>query len=109
MRRLPHTPAAHKLLQTLLAGPGTFYQICERAGIDVERVGDENVQRALFAKLLDAEHIYLDKLTYSISSAARLAIDPPAPYVGEVAGPAYRGTVQAMPVHVVRRERAVRP
>lgn len=108
MRKLPHErEAGYKLLQTMLAGPGTFYQICERAEFDIESDRAENILREVFAQMLDGGHAYLSGVTYTISSAARAALAPPAPYVGQVAGPAYRGTPTLLPARVVRASGAL--
>ena len=109
MRKLPDPRhAAHKLLVAMLTGPGTFYQICERADIDVESKRVENGQRTLFDKLVDGGHAKYDGKTYSLTIAARDALSPPAPYVGQVAGAAYRGPNCATPVTIVRRAAGVR-
>lgn len=74
MRKLPDLRhAAHKLLTAMLAGPGTFYQICERADIDVESKRVENGQRALFDAMVDAGHAKFDGNAYSLTIAARVA------------------------------------
>lgn len=109
MRKLPDPRhAAHKLLSAMLAGPGTFYQICERADVDVESKRVENGQRALFDAMVDAGHAKFDCHVYSITIAARDALSPPAPYVGQVAGPAYRGIAHFAPVTIVRRAAGAR-
>lgn len=110
MKKLPDPRhAAHKLLTALLAGPGTFYQICERADIDVESKRAETGQRILFDGLVDGGHAKFVGITYSITSAARAALDPPAPYVGQVAGPAYRGAPNVGAVTIARRAVGARP
>lgn len=90
--------AAHALLTALLDGPGTFYQVCERAGIGIESARDEAVQRALFEALLTLGHASLSGITYSISRRARDALRPPAPHVGQVAGPHHRGPCRGLPL-----------
>lgn len=109
MRKLP-TPRSggHNLLLQLLAGPGTFYQICERADIDIESDRAERIQRELVESLVDAGHAAYDGLTYRISTAARDALSPPAPVVGQVAGPAYRGTPYQGEARIVRRTAGAR-
>lgn len=109
MRKLPAPRSGgHILLLHLLAGPGTFYQICERADVDVESRRVENGQRALFDAMVDAGHAKFDGQAYSITTAARDALSPPAPYVGQVAGPAYRGVPHPTPVTIVRRATGAR-
>jgi len=109
MRKLPHpTSLAHAMLRQLAAGPGTFYQICELLEFDIEDDTVEAVCRAHFSDLVDAGHAYLVDLTYHITTAARASIVPPAPYVGQVAGPAYRGTPHPMPVTIARRAAGAR-
>lgn len=104
MRKLPDPRhASHKLLTAMLAGPGTFYQICERADIDVESKRVENGQRALFDDMVDAGQVKFDGRAYLLTIAARDALSPPAAYVGQVAGAAYRGPNCATPVTIVRR------
>lgn len=104
MRRLPPPNSApHQLLLTLLAGPGTFYQICERAGWDIEAERNETTCRKHFATMIENGHGLLRGLIYSISHGASVALAPPTPYAGEVAGPAFRGSEHIAPVRVVRR------
>ena len=91
------------VLQALLAGPGTFYQICERVGADIEKAGVEPRMREVFGNLMLA-HIKLDQITYSLNTATRLALQgKAAPDVATVAAPHNRGPSQAQPVTVVRR------
>lgn len=109
MKKLPPPRSgAHKLLITLVAGPGTFYQVCERASADIESDRAEKIQRALFDELIDGGHAHQVGNLYHITSAARVAIAPPAPYVGQVAGPAYRGTPAPAPVRIARRAAGAR-
>jgi hypothetical protein len=108
MKRLPppHATAA-RVLRALLAAPGTFYQICERAGLAIETDREERAQRSIFATLVDDGHARQSGLIYSLTSEARAELAPPAPYVGQAAGPAYRGIVYVAPALVVRRGGAV--
>lgn len=99
----PQRTAAHALLMALLDGPGTFYQLCERARFDVEAVRDENIMRAVAESLVTLGHARLSGLTYSISPATRRVLRPPVAYAGQVAAPHYRGTCMRMPVTIVRR------
>ena len=53
MKRIPlpkPDSRSYALLQALIAGPGTFYQIAERAGFDIEEAGIENRLRMIFAR-----------------------------------------------------------
>lgn len=112
MKRLPfHRSDAARVLQALLAAPGTFYQICERAGVAIETDREERAQRSIFATLVDDGHAWLGgqgNLIYSLTSEARAELAPPAPYIGQVAGPAYRGIVYVAPALVVRRAKESR-
>lgn len=109
MRALPREKSgAHRLLRQLLIGPGTFYQVCERASCDIESDRAEQIQRALFDDLIDAGHAHQVGHVYYITSAARAAMAPPVPYAGQVAGPAYRGTPHPMPVTIARRAAGAR-
>jgi hypothetical protein len=96
------------MLRQLVAGPGTFYQICEKLEFNIEDDKVEKVCREHFHDLVDAGHAYLVDLTYHITTPARAAIAPSAPYVGQVAGPAYRGTPHPMPVTIARRAAGAR-
>jgi hypothetical protein len=99
--------AARNILESLLAdGPGTFYQLCERCRIDCESARDERIQRELFARLERDFHIELTGILYSISPAARRTLHPPKKYVGQVAGPCYRGVAHLAPVVVISSRRA---
>jgi hypothetical protein len=109
MKRLPppHATAA-RVLRALLVAPGTFYQICERAGLAIETDRDEALQRKLFETALADGHARRSNLIYSLTSEARAELAPPAPYIGQVAGPAYRGIVYVAPALVVRRAKESR-
>lgn len=99
--------AARNILESLLAdGTGTFYQLCERCRIDCETARDERIQRELFARLERDFHIQLDGILYSISPSARRALQPPAKYVGQPAGPHYRGAIFRAPVRIVSAREA---
>ena len=91
------------VLQVLLAGPGTFYQICERAGFDLEEPGVECNMRKHFASLLLA-HIELNNITYTIKASTRQALQgKPTASVCSVATAHHRGPCEPQPVTVVRR------
>ncbi|MDC8756242.1 hypothetical protein [Janthinobacterium fluminis] len=93
----------YRLLQALLAGAGTFYQVCERAGLDIEQPGAEPLLRGLFEGMLATGVAKLDGILYSVTLRARLALEEPAvPACGQVAAPHFRGAAAAMPVLVVR-------
>lgn len=92
------------LLRTLLAGPGTFYQVCERAGIDIEPRGAEAALRELFEGLTVTGMAKLDGICYAITLRAQLALESAAaPAAGQVAAPHFRGVPAVMPVLVIRR------
>lgn len=93
----------YALLQALMAGPGTFYQIAERAGFDIEEHGMESRLRMIFARGIP-RHARLDGITYVLKEATRnamLGIEPPPASL--VATPHFRGSACAIPVLVVRR------
>ena len=94
---------SYALLQALIAGPGTFYQIAERAGFDIEEAGIEHRLRMIFARGIQG-HVRVSGILYELKDASRdamLGIKPPPQ--GQVAAPHFRGVVGAMPVLVVRR------
>jgi len=91
----------HLLLMTLAREPGTFYQICERAGINTDAT-----VRAQFDDLVRRGLASLNGIVYTISARASAALVPPrapAQCTGEAATPHFRGIVTPMPVRVVRR------
>ena len=97
---------SYALLQALLAGPGTFYQICERAGFDIEEAGMEHRLRMIFSRFIlgNVRQLGIRYVLKDASRAALLGSEPEQP--GQVATPHFRGTVGAMPVVVVRRPTA---
>jgi hypothetical protein len=100
---------SYALLQALIAGPGTFYQICERAGFDIEEAGMESRLRMIFARGIQG-YVRVSGILYELKDASRdamLGIKPPPQ--GQIAAPHFRGVAGAMPVLVVRRQAAVRP
>ena len=101
---------SYALLQAMLAGPGTFYQICERAGFDIEEAGMEHRLRMIFSRFIQG-NVRLAGIRYVLKDASRAALLGAGPdQSGQVATPHFRGTVGAMPVVVVRRPAAeVRP
>jgi hypothetical protein len=104
MRKLPDRHrTARKLLHTLAAAPGTFYQICERAEYDIDDDRTEKLMRIVFDSLVESGHAAYDGLTYTITDRARAEIAPRAPYAGQVAGPAFRGTIGHRLVKIARR------
>lgn len=109
MRKLPDPRSgSYKLLIQLAAAPGTFYQICERAKVDIESDRAERNTRELFNSMIVGGHAHLVGLIYYITTAARDAISPPAPTSGQVAGPAYRGIHYPTPVKIARRAAGAR-
>lgn len=94
---------SYALLRALIAGPGTFYQIAERAGFDIEEAGIEHRLRMIFARGIQG-HVRVSGILYELKDASRaamLGIKPPLQ--GQVAAPHFRGVAGAMPVLVVRR------
>ncbi|WP_219117098.1 hypothetical protein [Janthinobacterium sp. UMAB-56] len=97
---------SYALLQAMLAGPGTFYQICERAGFDIEESGMEHRLRMIFSRFIQG-NVRLIGIRYVLKDASRAALMGAGPeQPGQVATPHFRGTVGAMPVVVVRRPAA---
>ena len=97
---------AYGMLQALTAGPGKPYQVCERAGFDIEESGMENRLRMIFSSGIQG-HVRVSGTLYELKDASRdamLGIKPPPQ--GQVATPHFRGVVGAMPVLVVRRQAA---
>ena len=105
MKRLPlpkPDSRSYALLQALIAGPGTFYQICERAGFDLEESGMECNMRKHFASLLLA-HIELNNITYTIKASTRQALQgKTAASACSMATAHHRGPSTPQPVTVVR-------
>lgn len=94
---------SYALLQALIAGPGTFYQIAEHAGFDIEEAGIEHRLRMIFARGIQG-HVRASGILYEFKDASRDALlgIKPAP-LGQVVAPHFRGVAGAMPVLVVRR------
>lgn len=104
-----NTSRAYALLKVLLSGPGTLYRICERAGFDLDARNVESSLRGDMQALVSAGTARVRGIVYSITERARAAMsvaDPAVAPIGQVAGPAYRGTPVAMPVRIVRRPTA---
>ncbi|MBW3498846.1 hypothetical protein [Janthinobacterium sp. NKUCC08_JDC] len=113
MKRLPLRKLdsrSYALLQALIAGPGTFYHIAERAGFDIEEAGIEHRLRIIFARGIQG-HVRVSGILYELKDASREAMLGIKPVQqGQVAAPHFRGVAGAMPVLVVRRNPAeVRP
>ena len=104
--RLPHQNSrSYALLQAMVVRPGTFYQIVERAGFDIDEAGMEQRLRLIFTNGIQA-HVRRVGIMYEIKEASRdamLGINPSAATAGQVAAPHFRGAASAMPVLVVRR------
>lgn len=102
---------SYALLQVLQRGPGTFYQLCERASFDIDSTKAEHLVRHIFDGMLRSGTIRLDGIIYTLTERARVALQiasaPAAP--GQVATPAYRGQQCMMPVRVVSRSHGARP
>jgi hypothetical protein len=94
----------YALLTALLPRAGTFYQVCERAGIDIDFATSEIPVRHLFEVLMQSGAIRLDGILYALTPRARLALTPveDAPS-GSVATAHYRGPNLMLPVTIVRR------
>ncbi|WP_426070203.1 hypothetical protein [Janthinobacterium sp. DSP2-3-3] len=101
---------SYVLLQALLAGPGTFYQICELAGFDIEEAGMEHRLRMIFSRFIQG-NVRLVGIRYVLKDASRAALlGAERDQSGQVATPHFRGTVGVTPVVIVRRPAAeVRP
>lgn len=106
MKRVPLPKPGSRtyaLLQALMAGPGTFYQLAERAGFDLEMPGVEGCLRLIFSRSIPG-HARLDGIKYVLKEATRNALlGIEAPPGGQVATPHFRGSACAMPVRIVRR------
>lgn len=106
MKRLPlpkPESRSYALLKALITGPGTFYQIAERAGFDIEEAGIEHRLRMIFARGIQG-HVRVSGILYELKDASRDAmLDIKPPPQGQVAAPHFRGVAGAMPVLVVRR------
>jgi hypothetical protein len=104
--RLPHPNSrSYALLQALVVRPGTFYQVVERAGFDIEATGMEQRLRLIFTHGIQ-RHVHQDGIMYEIKATSRdamLGINPAPADAGQVAAPHFRGAASAMPVLVVRR------
>ena len=100
---------SYALLVALKKGSGTFYQICERAGFDIEEPGVEYALRRIFDRLIGG-NARADGIFYSLTASARLALEAKTspPPVGQVAGPAFRGTPHPATVFITRRPEGVR-
>jgi hypothetical protein len=102
---------SHTLLVALQQAPGTFYQVCERAGFDIEDTRLEYALRKIFDRLIGG-NARVDGIIYHLTDEARRALNPEAaaavPYVGQVAGPAFRGTYHPSQVRIVRRAAGAR-
>ena len=97
---------SYVLLQAMLVGPGTFYQICERAGFDIEEAGMEHRLRMIFSRFIQG-NVRQVGIRYVLEDASRAALQGAEPeQPGQMATPHFRGTVGAMPVVVVRRPAA---
>lgn len=116
MKRTRFLPRAdgrpYAILRMLIDAPGTFYQLCERAGIDLDQPSVECNMRQVFDNLLLA-HIQLVGIVYTLNATTRqamLAVETtqsirPAhvPTTCSVAAPHYRGPSATQPVTIVRR------
>ncbi len=100
----PKDSRSYHLLVALLRGPGTFYQACERAGFDIEGPAAEEGLRRIFDHLIGG-NVCFDGKFYRLTNEARRTLDASqsAPYVGQVVGPAFRGTHAPRTVHISRR------
>lgn len=99
----------YQLLAALRQGPGTFYQVCERAGIDIEGEHEEDKVRLSFERLI-GDFVHMTGVTYSLTAEARELFGErkPAQYAGEIAGPAFRGIYDPRTVFITRRPEGAR-
>jgi hypothetical protein len=102
------SPRYH-LLAALRQGPGTFYQVCERAGIDIEDQHAEDKARLSFERLI-GDFVHMTGVTYSLTAEARESFGEikPTPSAGEIAGPAFRGIYDPRTVFITRRPEGAR-
>ena len=100
---------SHALLVALQQRPGTYYQVCERANFDLDNARLAASLRKIFDHMIGG-NVRLSGIIYSLTPEARFALGEPrpAPYVGQVAGPAYRGPNCATPVTIARRASGAR-
>ena len=91
---------ATALLQTLVLGSGTFYQLCERAGVSIED-DKERYARNVLDSLICAGRVYTNGLIYALS------VRVPAANSGQVATSHHRGTYYCAPVRIVRAAAAL--
>ncbi len=98
------TSRAYALLAALEQGPGTFYQICERADIDVEDPRAEDDVRQILDNLV-GNSVRFDGLLYRLAVPRRA---PASDTAGQVAGPAFRGEQHPTTVYITRRVPEVR-
>lgn len=105
----PKSSRSYALLVVLQQQPGTFYQTCERAGFSIEEPSEEEGLRRIFDHLI-CGNVCFDGIHYHLTDEARRVLDAtrPTPYVGQIAGPAYRGTPHLMPVTIARRAAGAR-
>lgn len=105
--RLPHPSSrSYALLQALVMRPGTFYQVVERAGFDIEATGMEQRLRLIFTHGIQ-HHVHQDGIMYEIKATSRCALlGILTAQAGQVAAPHFRGAAGATPVGVVRQPAA---
>lgn len=103
VKRAPnHGARTQQLLAAIQQGPATFYQLCERANIDVDTPTEEDAVHAMLGNLL-GKSVRFDGLLYRPFPAPRHT-----PAAGEVAGPAYRGVCDPRTVYITRRPEGAR-
>lgn len=100
----PQGSRSHALLVALQQAPATFYQACERAGFDIEDSRLEEALRHIFDHMIGG-NVRLVGITYHLTADARAALGEPkpAPFIGQLAGPAFRGTPHPTTVYITRR------
>lgn len=104
-KRAPHHGTrTHVLLAALQHGPATFYQLCERADIDIEDPREEEAVHTMLGNLV-GNGVCFDGLLYRLT-AVRMAA--PVECGSQAAGPAFRGTPHPATVFITRRPEGVR-
>lgn len=105
-KRAPHHGTRTRaLLAALQNGPATFYQLCERADIDIEDPREEEAVQTMLGNLV-GNGVCFDGLLYRLTAVARMAA--PEECSSQTAGPAFRGISHPATVFITRRPVGVR-
>lgn len=107
-KRAPHQGSrANALLAALHQGPATFYQVCERANIDIDDSREEDAVRTMLGNLV-GNTVCFDGLLYRLAAARTTKPDGQSEPSGQVAGPAHRGIHDPRTVFITRRPEGAR-